>query len=356
MLTVAAVLAGCSLISDSKTSSQIEPIQTDRNTYTAGLERIFSVFRTTYRFEMTVRLENTTGDTLFIPYLTPPCNSPFYGTRSMLPNLKPGSHSVLTQVRTGMSTENPCYESAIALEPGVVRVDTIQIGGPPGWKSGTNEFLGTMEGPFRLVSEVGTCRDEETNRIDPDCRLPDSLASNVFEVRLDEGPELPQAELIQTDSTSYVAEQEDIEPGADPLYGFKVEARFENTTGQTIYLSRCGEQLSMHGASRVGPEPREYETSAYVLSPAPWQQQDCAPNPIALTPGTARTDTLEIQGPGPGARDHNGEPTGELEGQFVLKYVAGLCLEEKDGTTTVGCLLSPENLPRSNSFEVQLAE
>lgn len=182
-LPVLILAAGCSVLSDSGSTTQEEAIQTDQNTYTAGLERVQSQNRAIYGFKMIVRLENTTGEMIYLPYLSSPCHLPHYGMRSMSPD--PKISSALRQVWTGSSSENPCHESVISFEPEAVRVDTLQVSGPFAWESDTNNFLGTLEGQFRLISPAGTCLEEGTNMISPNCRLPDSLVSNQFEVRLE---------------------------------------------------------------------------------------------------------------------------------------------------------------------------
>ncbi len=349
--------SSCSVSPDSDSPPE-NSIQTDKSSYSAEIDRIFGVFWVTNKFEVEVRLQNTTDEVVYIPYLTAPCRMPLYELHSMVS--APGGFSAFTQIRAHTVDENLCQESAIALEPEENRVDTILISGPNSWESGTNIFLGKTEGQFRLISAAGTCTEEVTNsisRVAPECRLPDSLSSAPFEVILDNGPELPQTELIQTDLISYVAEPLDVEPGAHPIYGFDAIARFENTTEETIYLSRCGEQPPVHGTSYIGPENLDFETSAYHLTPIPERSQDCISNPITLQPGATRTDTLFIQGPGYGARSAGGSPTGKMEGEFVLKYVAGLCLHpQENGIEIVGCFVAPENLPRSNTFEIKLEE
>lgn len=358
LIATATLLVGCNLLGSDNEDEPENSIQTDKSMYSAEINRIFGVFWVTNKFEIEVRIQNTTDEVVYIPYLTAPCSIPLYELHSMVSG--PRRFSAFSQNRIGSSTENPCYVSSIALESGAVRMDTIQLIGPGAWETGTNIHLGKLDGQFRLISAAGTCTEEVTNsinRVAPECRLPDSLSSAPFEVILDNGPELPQTDLIQTDLTSYVAEPLETELGAHPIYGFDAIARFENTTEETIYLSRCGELPPVHGTSYTGPENLDFETSAYHLTPIPERSQDCISNPITLQPGATRTDTLFIQGPGYGARSASGSPTGKMEGQFVLKYVAGLCLsQQEDGTATVGCFLAPENLPLSNTFEIKFKE
>lgn len=348
---------GCSVSPDSESTPE-NSIQTDKSMYSTEINRIFGVFWVKNKFEIEVRLQNTTDDVVYIPYLTAPCNVPLYELHSMVSG--PGRFSAFAQNRIGSIEENPCYVSSIALESGAVRMDTIQLIGPGAWETGTNIHLGKLNGEFRLISAAGTCTEQVTDNLSivaPECRLSDSLSSVPFEVKLDNGPVLPQRELIQTDLTSYVAEPLEIELGAHPVYGFETIARFENTTEETIYLNRCGEMPPVHGASYTGPENLDFETSAYHLTPIPERSQNCISNPITLQPGATRTDTLFIQGPGYGARTSDGSPTGKMEGEFVLKYVAGLCLHpQENGVETVGCFIAPENLPRSNTFEIKLEE
>jgi hypothetical protein len=357
LILASGLLSGCSTVKDQESDSN-HFIQTDQISYVSQLESVDSRFIARYSLEIVSRFENTTGQTLYIESWKSPDSSftPFAG----LYHITEGKISELGSAYGGLLWETETR--VIAVEPGENRRDTIRISGPYEWDFGTNKHYGELEGTFRLAySSVATCLKEDTDVIDPECRLqPQSEwpQSNDFEVRLEETDSPDLKKLIQTDRTSYIAEPAGLGRRDIAQYGFEVISRIRNTTDQTLYLrQRRNDRGPIYGIRYLGPESFDHDRFSYVMGPP--LNNGFESNPIiALKPGEERIDTLHVLGPGsttvPTGKD---EPVGEMEGLFQIKYLAGLCLQEhEDGTEDVGCLISPGNLPSSNEFEVKLSE
>lgn len=105
------------------------------------------------------------------------------------------------------------------------------------------------------------------------------------------------------------------------FYAFTMVAQFANGSRDTVFLDRCGTEGTTPIYGILMADGRE---SAFNL---PWACP--ASRPIAVAPGQARVDTLEIWGPG--LRDgFTQEPRGELSGRMVLMYGGYSCRSEVD--------------------------
>jgi hypothetical protein len=142
---------------------------------------------------------------------------------------------------------------------------------------------------------------------------------------------------LHTDQTIYIAQQE--RGGSHPSYGFQVVTRFVNLTTRTVYLARCypDSPYPLYSVELVDPE--DEWGAAYNGAWACVGHE----NPIAVAPGSTRTDTLHLTGPNFWSWD--GQHDGVLEGRFRLRYRAKSCRAE------IGCEL-PGDVARSNTFEV----
>lgn len=145
--------------------------------------------------------------------------------------------------------------------------------------------------------------------------------------------------LITTDRDAYTATHVRDE-GTYRQYGFTLIARFQNRTGDAIYLDRCYPDASrpIYGVELLGAT-RPLESGYDPV----WA---CVghDNPIVVQPGAERVDTLRITGP-TSWDGRTGEAMGRLEGRFRLVYQASSCPRE------ARCPL-PEEMRRSNPFEV----
>jgi hypothetical protein len=77
----------------------------------------------------------------------------------------------------------PCvgHESPIVIAPGATRIDTLRITGPNILDGHTMTPQGRLDGEFRLVYEVGTCRRESEAK----CLLPlEERSSRAFRVTI----------------------------------------------------------------------------------------------------------------------------------------------------------------------------
>jgi hypothetical protein len=130
--------------------------------------------------------------------------------------------------------------------------------------------------------------------------------------------------------------------GAYRQYGFQLVARFQNRTGETVYLDRCfpdspGPLFGVAPAARMGSAESAYDMAWACVG---HDQQ------IPVAPGAERVDTLRIIGPN--AWDgHTKEANGTLEGSFQLHYRVSACPGEGD---------CPWVSVRSNEFAVDRVE
>ena len=159
---------------------------------------------------------------------------------------------------------------------------------------------------------------------------------------LSTAPGDPASSGLHTDRATYVATRVSGE-GAYTQYGFRVEARFNNTGPDTLYLARCYPEspTPSYGVELVdAPAASDRERAAYSGA---WA---CVGHDrqIAVAPHSSRVDTLLIRGPN--AWDGiSHTPFGTLTGQMRLSYAVQRC--RGDGA----CALPPE-AGRSNPFDV----
>ena len=152
----------------------------------------------------------------------------------------------------------------------------------------------------------------------------------------------PASAGLHTDQATYVATRISGE-GAYTQYGFRVEARFNNTTGDTLYLARCYPEspTPIYGVELADAPAASYRDGAAY--DGAWA---CVGHErqIAVAPGGSRVDTLLVRGPN--AWDGiTHTPFGTLTGRMRLSYGVQRC--RGDGA----CLL-PREAGRSNPFDV----
>jgi len=161
-------------------------IQTDQEAYTATLlseqETSRGYVLRRFGFEMVVTFENTTDDTIYVSS----CSNHIYS------NSGPVLVSSLSdddETSYFISCFNAGDYRTFALEPGVVRTDTLFNVSPRGWDGPTGEPLGVAEGTFQLIMHrTGTCLNDE-NSIASECEFSrdEMPRSNTFEIKLEEG-------------------------------------------------------------------------------------------------------------------------------------------------------------------------
>ncbi len=175
------LLAACSILGDDnneKITADKLVLQTDSTAYTAQLGQ--DEERTTYRFTLIAFFTNKTNQAV---YLNNQCWTQFSNWPKENPRPIYGVR-LLGHESPEYSGYSPIYacpgdNDAIAVKAGAVRIDTFHVNGPNLWKHGTYEPIGVLEGRYRLLYDVQTCRKEVK------CDLPDSLTwSNEFEVSL----------------------------------------------------------------------------------------------------------------------------------------------------------------------------
>ena len=154
-----------------------------------------------------------------------------------------------------------------------------------------------------------------------------------------DGPE--SQSVLETDVTSYVA-TDATEPQFD--YGIRVIAKIRNTSEEIVRVARCLPSST---------SPR-YFVDHTSNAPAAWDPTTTCgttgvPYLVDLLPGEERTDTLNLRAPW--QRSFNGEPIGDMEGEFYLIYETNVC---RSITATDVCM--PRNrieYVRSNKFTIQ---
>jgi hypothetical protein len=345
------LLTSCMSPSDTGPSMD-SPITTDQKLYSSITTDIIGQLRPIYEFEVISRYENSEDKQRFLIGCFPDEGAAF-----PIPILNPpGSEDETISAYKGVCKGET---GVITVESGEVREDVLKARGPGKWKFGTNQHFGILEGMFQISYwEVSSddCIDEQTGDIKEDCTLSRSKwpQSNEFEVTIAESDFPGEDVRIQTDKSSYSARSVETDQEDNPQYEFELTATVQNNASETVYLRRCNDLPPIYAISYLGTEEPEIEQSAYA--PGPSQQEKCIHNSVVLQPGDVRTDQLLIHGPDTvplGSDDH----IGFLEGRFRVKYIAGLCLEQKkDGTTDIGCMLPLDNLPGSNEFEIILQE
>lgn len=152
------------------------------------------------------------------------------------------------------------------------------------------------------------------------------------------GP-LLRAPLVRTDRVAYEAEYVG-GSGSYASYGFTVIAQLRNDTRGTIYLGRCSQESKtpIWGVVSVDEDVRSGWGYVWACLGA---------DPIGISPGETRTDTLRILGPN--AWDgQTKEPLGVLDGAFRLSYSVAYCLSSCRDR-------APDWMSVSNEFSVRLA-
>ena len=145
--------------------------------------------------------------------------------------------------------------------------------------------------------------------------------------------------LLETNATSYVATP--MSAGAFD-YGVSVIVRLRNDGQELIRVSRC------LPTTNYPPYFVEKSSNGQVA----WNPNlTCSVQGTTLAdlrPGEERTDTLNLRAPW--LRSFNGQPIGDVEGEFYLIYETQIC---RAVSTNGQC--TPINLleyPRSNKFRI----
>jgi len=177
-------LSSCSLVgSNGDSSDSLEMIQTDRDLYTAEqLETpVSGPFLRQYEFEMIATFENKSDDTIYV-------NSCFGHIYLQAGPVLASPLSDDDESSYYINCSSAGSLTTIALEPGVVRIDTLLVRSPMEWDR-FNKPLGVAEGTFQLIMHrTGTCLDDE-NSIASECEFSrdEMPRSNTFEIKLEEG-------------------------------------------------------------------------------------------------------------------------------------------------------------------------
>jgi hypothetical protein len=152
----------------------------------------------------------------------------------------------------------------------------------------------------------------------------------------------PESAGLHTDRATYVATRVGGE-GVYTQYGFRVEARFNNTGPDTLYLARCYPEspTPIYGVELVDASAASLSSNAAYDGAWACVGHD---RQIAVAPRSSRVDTLLIRGPN--AWDGiTHTPFGTLTGQMRLRYEVQRC--RGDGA----CAL-PAEAGQSNPFDV----
>lgn len=165
------VLAGCQLLGT--TGEEVlpcsdGPLCTDKTSYEAEYEDGEGINRR-YGFDLVASFKNVTDETVYLQRCDNDSATPTYSV----------SLSGDREQRSAYNLAWACVGGVepFELQPGEVRVDKLHITGPNGWSDG--EWLGLLEGGFRLSYAAYSCREFRN------CRLPEEQrTSRVFEVRL----------------------------------------------------------------------------------------------------------------------------------------------------------------------------
>ena len=128
------------------------PLQVDRPDYTAVCIE-GSGIPCRYRFTLVASYENETADTLYLDRCTPRNHGPMYGIEAV--------------DDTADAAYDPAWGcvggvSPIVIAPHTTRVDTLRIEGPNQFDGHTHAPMGKLEGAFRLLYDVGSCRPGRT--------------------------------------------------------------------------------------------------------------------------------------------------------------------------------------------------
>lgn len=147
---------------------------------------------------------------------------------------------------------------------------------------------------------------------------------------------------LATDQASYVARYQGGE-GSYRQYGFTIVARFQNRTGEPVYLDRCypDTPVPIYGVEFVDGAGGARESGFDPIWACVGHESQ-----VVVRPGDTRVDTLRIHGPN-SWDGRTGVPSGTLEGSFRLVYQAGSCRE------VFRCFL-PREARSSSVFEVRV--
>ena len=132
-------------------------------------------------------------------------------------------------------------------------------------------------------------------------------------------PDAGEEAALRVDRDRYVAARVGGE-GRQLRYGFQVIARFENRSARTLYLARCypDSPTPIYGVRLVDGTDRWGSAYDGAWACVGHDEQ------IEVRPGAARTDTLQLIGPG--AFDgRTGEAFGTLVGRMRLVYEVQSC-------------------------------
>ena len=152
----------------------------------------------------------------------------------------------------------------------------------------------------------------------------------------------PGSSGLHTDRATYVATRVNGQ-GNYAQYGFRIVARFDNTSPDTLYLARCypDSPTPIYGVGLAdGPAPPSSGRSAYNGA---WA---CVGHDrqIAVAPRSSRIDTLPIRGPNMWD-GINRTPIGVLTGRMRLGYEVQRCR----GDALCPCLARRDSPIRSTS-------
>jgi hypothetical protein len=123
-----------------------------------------------YRFTVITRYENRGVVTLYLGRCFPNSPQPLFGAALATPGTGESAYATIWAC-VG-------HDKQFAIEPGEVRLDTLQVEGPNSFDGRTHEPFGVTEGDFRLYFDV------RLNAGDGGPDAPDALKlSNAFRVR-----------------------------------------------------------------------------------------------------------------------------------------------------------------------------
>jgi hypothetical protein len=152
----------------------------------------------------------------------------------------------------------------------------------------------------------------------------------------------PASSGLHTDRTAYVATRVGGE-GVYTQYGFRVEARFNNMSRDTLYLARCYPEspTPIYGVELVDTPAASFREGAAYSGAWACVGHD---RQIAVAPHSSRVDTLLIRGPN--AWDGVSHiPFGTLTGRMRLRYEVQRCRGD-------GACAASGDAGRSNPFDV----
>lgn len=170
------VAGGCAIHGETDETSNFRPAYSDCTLCTGAREYVAKTVKTrrraTHGFTMQVQYTNTTDEAVCLARCHPDDLEPLFF-------LDPVGSDADMESAYGSFNQCPGHERAIRVEPGASRIDEYRISGPYIWQSYSDEYIGIMEGTFKMGYWAEECNPEST-------KPAERIMSNAFTVSLKE--------------------------------------------------------------------------------------------------------------------------------------------------------------------------